>query len=169
MKKSILILVILIFIIIAANAIIFTYPIYNIALEDSRNEGILAIAYLRFGIFFPYIVFDLWKVENKSNADIQRVFQLFAEYLKNFNFQRVYLSHHGKLKFYVDGNYFKNLGEQTYQGKYMFGTVTIADNLKSLSGYNFFMKSDSTGIFEELNSIKNFNEMHRFWWHEWSE
>jgi hypothetical protein len=133
--------------------------------SDPRNYGIEVSAHYDYWIDTSNIVFDLTKVSGTSSeADVTRVLFRFAEKMKDRRFGRVYLSFQGHTKFFLDGEYFKELGDQVPSQNPIYLIRTLPENVRTLSGERAF-GTWTGGILGVVGKqIEDFNQFHRDWY-----
>lgn len=111
------------------------------------------------------IVFDVGTTTGEvSMVDMTRRLLKSAEALESYDFARVYLSSAGKEKFYLEGPYFKQLGEQREWQNPVFTIRTMPENVYNLDGTKAF-GAWSGGLIGVLGGqMKDNTEFHERWW-----
>jgi len=133
--------------------------------SDPRNVGIEASAHYENYISPSVLVFNLTKVsENNSPADVFRVFLQYSERMKNKSFDRVMLAHNGKVKFQIQGEYFKNLGMEFQDQNPVYTIRTFPENLSRPDGTQAFgtWTGGILGVLAE--QMNDFNKFHQEWY-----
>lgn len=113
------------------------------------------------------IVFDVEQAGGEMSAvAMTRRLLKVAEALKNENFGKVYLASRGAEKFYLDGRYFRQLGEERGWQNPIYTIRTIPQNVYRLDGTPAF-GSWSGGLIGVVGKqMEDNNEFHRNWWIE---
>ena len=134
MKKALAIIAAPLFILIL-NYFLLGIPSNSAIDEDTRNKGINTWVHYEFFVNPQSLVIDLRKVDmDKSTADVFRVLFQVAEKFQDKNFTKVILTSKGKKKFYIQGDYFKEIGsEYTYQNP-VYLLRTFPENTYMLGG-----------------------------------
>jgi hypothetical protein len=129
LRRSVLILVTLVAIAIAANVFMLQRYVWLSLEQDSRNEGIAFAAYYRYGVLPSEIVLDLWSVTgDKSIADVSRVVLMIASQRKDREFEVVLLAWRGDPRFAMKGTYFAQLGKEFGIQNPMYTLRTMPEN-----------------------------------------
>jgi hypothetical protein len=88
-------------------------PMNEVLAGDSRNEGISVSVHHEYYLSPSTIVFDVQNIgSGRSRADMFRVLLQFASKMKGESFDKVLLASAGTVKFVLDGDYFKQLGQE---------------------------------------------------------
>ena len=168
MKKVLLIILILI-VIIAGGIYGYNYftlqkPMNDVIEQDSRNSGIEVSAHLNYYIDYNTLEYNLTAVENNSMADVFRVLLQYAEEIKEKDFNEVILSHKGKEKFKLEGEYFKQLGEEYSWQNPVYTMRTFPENVLKMNGDKAFPKWSGglLGVMKE--QTEDFYEFHKKWY-----
>lgn len=151
--------------ILTANFIRMGIPLLHVLSEDQRNDGIKVIAYYDTLIIPDSIIFDLWDVSvNNSSADVMRVFLQFSETLKERNFSKIYLSFRGSKKFYIQGAYFKTLGNEYNTQNPIYTLRTFPQHLLKLDDSVAYLNWSGglIGVFSA--EIKDLNDFQNIWY-----
>jgi hypothetical protein len=119
----------------------------------------------RRGLLGDDIVFDVKSVEGQmSMVDMTRRLLKTAEALKDDDFSRVFLAYQGAEKFYLDGTYFKSIGEEREWQNPVYTIRTMPSNVHKLNGSPAF-GSWSGGLIGVIGEEMNDNaEFHKEWW-----
>lgn len=165
--RSITVAVLLLAIPISLNVIRLYLPVSSALSEDYRNDGISVIAYYKYGLIPNEIVFDLREVSlEKSPTDVVRVMLAFAEKMKGRSFDKVYLSWKGEPKFYMEGYFFKSLGETLAIQNPVYTIRTLPENLYLPNGERAFSQW-SGGLIGVLSSqLQDFETFNQQWYIE---
>lgn len=135
------------------------------ALAEESNAKVEV--YRRTAIGGSDIVFNVVSVTGEvSMADMMRMMLKSAEALKDRDFGRVYLASRGSEKFYLDGAYFKQLGEESLTQNPIYTVRTMPENVYSLDGAKAFGEWTG-GLFAVVGKqMEEVAEFHRKWWLE---
>jgi hypothetical protein len=111
------------------------------------------------------IVFDVQSVSGEmSMADMTRRLLKTADALKRSEFKRVYLAYHGQEKFYFEGSYFKQVGEEYGSENPIYTLRTMPENVHNLDGSPAF-ETWTGGLLGVLGQqMDDVNQFHRKWW-----
>jgi hypothetical protein len=105
-------------------------PANKILKEDSRNVGVNINLHYKYFILPSTVIFNIKSLSGeKSASDVFRVFLNAAASLKNKTFTKVELYSKGKIKFFVKGTYFKQLGEEYGDQNVIYTIRTFPENL----------------------------------------
>jgi hypothetical protein len=140
-------------------------PLAKVLGDDSRNDGIEARAHFGSYIQPSILFFDLTSVETgKAPADVFRVLLQLAAAVKERKFERVVLAHRGVPKFYLEGAYFHQLGEEYSVQNPVFTMRTFPEHLLRPDGSRAF-EQWSGGWLGVLNKqLVDFGEFHKQWY-----
>ncbi len=147
------------------NYLMLQCPMNLVVREDYRNKGITV--WPRFGgLVNPRIlVYDLRSVSpEKSKADVFRVFLQFAKRMRDREFSRVYLSYKGNLKFYLDGSYFKRLGNEYDWQNPVYIIRTFPEYVKELDGSTAYQTWMGGFLGVSLEQFSDFDDFHDRWY-----
>ena len=137
----------------------------NVLTSDPRNFGISVSARYNYWVDPFDIVFDLTDVSGSSSeADVTRVLFQFADKMKDRNFNRVYLSFKGHSKFFLEGEYFRELGSEVDGENPVYLIRTLPENVKTLTGESAFGAWTGGLIGVVGNQMNDFNQFHRDWY-----
>lgn len=155
----------IVFIILFFNIVNLLYPAYSIKSLDERNKGMTAIAYYNWLVSPKEIVFDLVSMDGQQSAlDVTRYMMQFSEAVKDRTFNKVYIAHNGKKKFYFKGDYFKNMGTEYKTQNPMYTLRTMPENTYKLDGSKAF-ETWTGGVLGVLGQqMKDFTELHKLWY-----
>ena len=111
------------------------------------------------------LVFDIRSASGEASMiEMTRHLLKAAEALKNQNFSRVYLAYKGKEKFFLEGPYFKRLGEEREWQNPVYTVRTMPENVRRLDGSPAY-GSWSGGLLGVLGRQLDDNEkFHHEWW-----
>lgn len=168
MKKFIVIIIFfasVVAAIFAANYFMLGKPMAETLKSDSRNSGIRMTA--RYGKYLlpSVLVIDVKEVtDNNSAADVFRILLQYAEKIQKMEFEKVNLNSKGKIKFYLKGDYFRELGEEYDFQNPVYTMRTFSENVYTLDGRNAF-PTWTGGVIGVLGKqMEDFNEFHRQWY-----
>jgi len=147
------------------NQLTLYYPVAKVIQEDQRNEGIQIDLHYEHYVLGSALVYDLTNVSNdKTAADVFRVFLQSAKKLSSHHFEKVVISFRGKSKFYIDGDYFNELGIQFGEQNPIYTIRTFPQNIHDLNGKKAFETWEG-GIFGVLKEqMDDFNEFNKMWY-----
>ena len=99
-------------VVVPANLLGVTYPLYRDLRQDDRNAPIQLVAYFGWTVNPTTVSLDLWSTHGVSVADLGRVLLRTASTLSQapISPRRVNLNRHGRTVYYIDGETFLNLG-----------------------------------------------------------
>ena len=121
--------------------------------------------YRRHWISGDEIVFDIRSVDGSTSmADMTRRLLKAAEALKEWRFSRVYLAYRGDERFYLEGAYFKQLGEERGFQNPVYTIRTMPENVHNLDGSPAFGQWTGGVIGVLGRQMEDVNEFHRRWW-----
>ena len=103
--------------------------------QDQRNEKVSIWAYHQYGLTPSVLVIDLRKIDpSVAPLDVFRVLFHSAEALKGKSFQRVVLSYRGTPKFFVDGDFYQQLGKGFQTENPVYTMRTFPQNVRKMDG-----------------------------------
>lgn len=111
------------------------------------------------------IVFDVQSVSGEmSMVDMTRMFLKTAEGLKDQKFNRVYLAYQGREKFYLEGAYFQQIGEEREWQNPVYTIRTLPENVRKLDGSPAF-ETWTGGLLGVMGGqMEDNNSLHKQWW-----
>lgn len=113
------------------------------------------------------IVFNIASVSGETSmADIMRMMLKSAEALKDEKFGRVYLASRGKEKFYLEGDYFKQIGEERLTQNAIYTVRTMPENVYDLDGTKAFGEWTGGWLGVMSKQMEDVAELHQKWWVE---
>lgn len=133
--------------------------------EDSRNTGIDISVHLENYINPSVIIFDIRKVSyENSSTDVFRVFLDYSSRMQDKTFKTVNLAYRGKVKFYINGYYFKELGRNFGSENPVYTLRTFPENLYRPNGLKAFetWEGGIIGVFSQ--QMDDFNSFHKEWY-----
>ncbi|GAB6262622.1 hypothetical protein [Photobacterium sp. R1] len=165
MKKILAICFTLILSIGFANYFILQSKVVNKINSDNRNDGIEVYVHYEWFVNPSSIVFDIREVPlEKSAMDVSRVLLQSSEALKNNSFQRVILSHNGRKKFMLEGDFFRSTGQEYGTQNPMYTLRTLAQNVYNLDGTKAF-PTWTGGMLGVLGKqMEDFAEFNKQWY-----
>ena len=111
------------------------------------------------------IVFDIRSVDGSiSMADMTRRLLKAAEALKDKKFQRVFLAYKGEERFYLDGSYFNQLGEERSFQNPVYTIRTLPEHVFKPDGTPAFETWTGGWLGVMSKQLEDSNEFHRQWW-----
>jgi hypothetical protein len=144
------------------NFILVGQQLQGVLKADPHNEVVGARAHLGYWIDPDTLVFNLTHIsETASRMDIFRSFLQYAEAMKGRHFTKVILAAKGKEKFVIDGNYFRQLGEEYHTQNPIYTMRTFPVHLVTLDGGKPFSEY-AGGLFavlgKEMDQFTEFND-----------
>lgn len=129
------------------------------------TDEITVASYYRFGVLPDSIVFDLRHVGwDASGALILGRFFAFAEEFKDREFREVRLAYKGRTKFILDGDDFREIGQENSWQNPVYTIRTFPEKLRKPDGTRAY-SSWSGGMLGVLNAqMGNVNEITRDWY-----
>jgi hypothetical protein len=119
----------------AWNYVVLYGPVSREIGKDERNAKVSVWTYFRYGVQPAVVVFDLRSVEETAaSIDVMRVLLQAASTLKHSNFDRIILAHAGEPKFFLDGRFFKQVGEEFGAQNVVYTLRTFPENVYRLDG-----------------------------------
>lgn len=165
MKKIILVLISTLVIIFSFNYFNLQKKLNKVLIEDSRNKGINVFCHYNNFIDSDVIIFNIWDVGgDNSMVDVDRVFLQFSEIMKNEKFKKVVFSYKFKNKFYLKGDYFKELGEEYSFQNPGYTIRTLPENIYNMNDEITFPKSTGGWLGILNDQMENHNNFHRMWY-----
>lgn len=133
--------------------------------SDLRNVGIDVAVHLENYISPSTLVFDIRSVsDTNSPLDVFRVFLGFSASVKDMNFKQVKLAYNGNVKFYIDGDYFKSIGQEFKEQNPVYTIRTFPENLYRPNGEKAF-ETWTGGVLGVLGQqMDDFNSFHQEWY-----
>lgn len=103
--------------------------------QDPRNEKLSLWAYHRYGLDPGTLVIDLRQLSGEvASIDVMRALLQSAEAHKDVKFDRVVLSYRGSSKFYLEGEYYQNLGKEYGTQNPAYTLRTFPEHVRKLDG-----------------------------------
>lgn len=127
--------------------------------------GAETVVYRRDWLGGNEIVFDVRSAGgDMSMADMTRRFLKAAEALKGFSFDRVYLAYRGNERFYLEGPYFRQLGEERSWQNPVYTIRTLPEHVMKLDGSRAFGQWTGGWLGVMGKQFEDSNEFHKQWW-----
>lgn len=142
-------------------------PLLDVIESETRNSGISVRSNYRYYIQPSVLAIDIRGVSGeKSAADVFRVFLQYASKLKEKSFDTVHLQSKGKTKFYLEGDYFKKLGQEYGEQNPVYTMRTFTEHLYTPEGKKAF-NTWTGGLLGVLKKqMEDFDEFHKKWYVE---
>ena len=163
---------VIVFCVIAVGVISYNYftvakPLSQVLESDRRNSGINIRAHYGHYIQPKVLAIDIRHVSGeKSAADVFRVFLQYASKLKEKSFDTVLLQSKGKTKFVLEGDYFKELGDEYGTQNPVYTMRTFTEHVYTPDGKEAF-GTWTGGLLGVLNKqMEDFSEFHKKWYVE---
>ncbi|WP_141243972.1 hypothetical protein [Sphingomonas lenta] len=111
------------------------------------------------------IVFDVKSADGEiAMVDMLRRLLKSAEALKEREFDKVYLAYKGKDKFYLEGAYFKKLGEEREWQNPVYTMRTLPENVRNLDGSPAFETWEGGWLGVTGKQMEDAGEFQKQWW-----
>lgn len=111
------------------------------------------------------IVVDLRSVDGEASmVSVTRMLLKTAEALKGEDYDRVYLAYAGNEKFYFEGSYFKQIGEERSWQNPVYTVRTLPEHVRKLDGSPAFQTWTAGWLGVLGQQLEDSNEFHRQWW-----
>lgn len=164
-KKTIFIASLILATVISANYIALHRHAASVVSSSPSNNGIKVIARYQWFVNPSVAVYDLRHVDGKkSAADVNCVLFKFAEKVKEQKYKKVILSYRGNEKFYLDGEYFKTLGNELETQNPIYLIRTLPENLHKPDGDKAFDTWTGGWLGVMSKQMEDFNNFHRQWY-----
>jgi hypothetical protein len=150
---------------IATNQMFLGGPLSTTMQADTRNAGIAAHAHFGDYVNPSVLVFDLEDVSpQNSPMDVFRAFLQFSAAVKDQQYTRVELAHHGTTKFVITGEYFRQLGAEYGKQNPIYTIRPFPEHLQHADGTGAY-GSWTGGMLGVLGKqMGDFNDFHRKWY-----
>jgi hypothetical protein len=149
------------------NYLTLQMPANKILKEDSRNVGVNINLHYKYFILPSTVIFNIKSLSGeKSASDVFRVFLNAAASLKNKTFTKVELYSKGKIKFFVKGTYFKQLGEEYGDQNVIYTIRTFPENLFLYDGTGAYQQWSGGWLGVISKQMEDFNDACKKWFLE---
>lgn len=164
-KKTISIIALSAIAILSTNYLALHRHAAEVISSNTANDGIKVIARYQWLVNPSVVVYDLRDVAgNRSPADVSRALFKFAEKIKDREYKKVVLSYRGSEKFYLDGEYFKVLGNNLAEQNPIYLIRTLPENLHKPDGSKAFDTWTGGLLGVASKQMEDFNNFHRRWY-----
>lgn len=137
----------------------------SILKNDPRNLNISVSVHYDKYLNLNTLVYDLKEVSNeRSTADVFRVFLQFAESVKDNKFDVVELSFNGITKFKMTGVYFNKLGQEYSTQNPIYTIRTFTENLMKTNGTKAYSQWTGGLLGVMTRQMEDFNEFNKEWY-----
>lgn len=137
----------------------------NVLSNDSRNSGIIVKTNYENYINTDILLYNLTQVSSeKSMADVFRVFLQYSESVSSFEFDKVIIAYNGRKKFFIDGDYFKQIGDEFDFQNPIYTTRTFPEHLYNLDGTPAYSGWSGGWLGVVGKQIEDFNDFHKQWY-----
>lgn len=161
------ILVVIIFIsLYGLNYLLLQSKMNEVIKNDPRNQGVKVSVHYANYINPSVLIYDLKSISGNSKLDVFRVFLQFAERISGKQFDTVELCYRGKIKFKLNGTYFKKLGQEYLWQNPVYTIRTFSENLMTPDGLKAYAEWTGGIIGVSLEQMKDFNDFHDKWYVE---
>ena len=162
--KIILILVGLLILLVAlGNVGTLTIPVSNELSEDPRNEAVDVSVHYKAYVNPAVLVFTV-KDNRGSRVDAMRTLLQSAEILQDRRFGRVELHGPGGYRYYLEGDYFQELGEDNDFQNPAYTMRTFTEHVYEPGGSKAFYQFNTSLLGSMTEGLSNLNEMHDVWY-----
>jgi len=161
------VLVVLVGVIFSFNYFTLGKPLSEVLQSETRNSGIELRSHYKYYVQPSLLVVDVNTISGeKSAADVFRVFLQYAAKLKEKSFESVLLQSKGVTKFIIQGDYFKELGNEYGEQNPVYTMRTFTEHVYSPDGTKAF-STWSGGLLGVLKQqMEDFGEFHKKWYVE---
>ncbi|MAV75759.1 MAG: hypothetical protein CL691_03980 [Cellvibrionales bacterium] len=164
MKKIVIFVLATVVCVAAVNYFSLGMPANSATNVDHRNAGIETWVYYEYFLNPNSVVVDLRNVESdKSTADVFRVLFQIAEEFEERKFNKVYLATKGVKKFYIEGNYFKELGSSFSYQNPVYLLRNFPENAYLLDGSKAYSTWTGGVIGVVGRQMEDLNDLSRTW------
>jgi len=170
-KKSIIIIFVFI-IVVAIGVYSINYfqlqaQMDNVLKDDPRNNGVEVSVHFGNYINPSILVYDLKSVSGtNSMADVFRVFLQFSEKVQSKKFDVIKLSFRGKLKFKINGYYFRILGSEYEWQNPVYTIRTFPGNVMNPDGSRAYPEWTGGWLAVTAEQMDDFNDFNEKWYLE---
>jgi len=149
----------------AVNYFSLQQTVSKVLHDDPRNDGLQVFVHYKYFINPSVLVYDLREVSGTSSPmDVMRVLLQFAAQQKDRSFEIVELSHKGKQKFRMKGEYFHLLGQDYGTQNPTYTIRTMPENLYRPDGASAF-GTWTGGMLGVLGrQMEDVTSLHREWY-----
>lgn len=166
-KKLCTALIVVVLLLITANYISAHRHLREAISANPSNAGVSVVSYHQWLINPSTVVFDLWDVDDDiSMADVTRVFLEFSSEMKGRKISRVIFAYRGDHRFYIDGDFFSELGNMSATQNPIYAIRTMPQNIKTMAGRAAFSTWSGGPIGVLSRQLDDFNNFHKQWWLE---
>jgi len=149
------------------NYLTLQMPVKKTITEDTRNAGVIIRLHYKYFILPSIVIFDIKSLAGENSAsDVFRVFLNAAASLKNKEFKKVELFSKGKIKFFVKGIYFKQLGEEYGNQNVVYTIRTFPENLYLSDGTGAYQQWSGGWLGVMNKQMEDFNDACKKWFLE---
>lgn len=147
------------------NYFTLSKPVKSIVNEDYRNEGIDFEVHYKNYINVNTFEFNLKSVSSqKAAVDVFRVLLQTSSALKNSHFEKVELEYNGTQKFFLKGDYFRQLGREYGEQNPVYVMRTFPENLFHPNGNTAYDKWEGGLLGVMGKQIEDLNDFHKKWY-----
>lgn len=147
------------------NYLTLQSPMNEVIREDARNDGVSVSTHYDYYLDPSTLVFDLRDVSmTKSKADVFRVLLQYAAKMKSSRYGKVHLAFRGETKFILDGEYFRQLGQEYGLQNPVYTMRTFPSHLKRPDGSEAYGTWTGGMIGVLQKEMEDFNSFHDRWY-----
>ena len=171
MKKIIAIIILIFSFIVLYNYLNLQTSIYDLVEKDSRNNGVQIYAHYDYFINPNIININSWDIDDdKTMADIDRILFQFAELLKDKSYKKVIFSFRFNKKFFIQGDYFKKVGEEFSKQNPVYLIRKFPENIYKIDGSKAFSTWTGGLLSVVGKQMEDHNNFHKVWYlKEWEK
>lgn len=132
---------------------------------DERNEGINIIAEYKSIFDHHTLVFNVNDIDGeKSRVDVFRCVLQSAEKLKDQSFDKVEFAYKGKSKMYINGKFFKKLGDEYSYQNHAYTIRTFPEHVYNCDGEKAFSEWTGGILGVLTRQMEDFATFHNKWY-----
>lgn len=153
--------------VLGTNYLFLGLPLNQVLEDDFRNNGIKVSATFANFIDPSALVIDIEDVSGEiAPIDIFRVFLQLAEKLEEREFSAVHLSSKGSRKFFIEGSYFQELGQEYDYQNPVYTMRTFPEHVYLPNGERAFGTWTGGFLGVTTKQLQDFSEFNRQWYME---
>ena len=153
----------LILLVILGNVGTLTVPVSSELSTDPRNEVVDVSVHYKAYVNPTVLVFTV-KDNRGSRVDAMRTLLQTAEVLQGRSFTRVEMHGPGGYQYYLEGEYFRELGEDYDFQNPAYTMRTFTEHVYEPGGSKAFYQFNTSLLGSMTEGLSNLNEMHDVWY-----
>jgi len=147
------------------NEVTCQKPLQRVLVGDPRNAVIQAKAHLDGWIDTDSLVFDVSDMSGEaSQMDVFRVFLQYANAQKGRQYRQVVLASYGSKKFVLQGDYFRQLGQEYNAQNPVYTIRTFPHHVSTLDGAKPFPEPEGGILWVLGKEMEQFNQLNKSWY-----